>query len=91
MSKQQVGAQEIRSSVDVKTDLLSTTRAVHIVALITDWDVFLPGAGGCDWAEVYKHMAKPAWIFDGRRCLDQKSMRQIGFNIFTIGQGVRQD
>jgi UDPglucose 6-dehydrogenase len=31
-------------------------------------------------------MKKPAFIFDGRLILDQKELRNIGFNVTTIGK-----
>jgi len=32
-------------------------------------------------------MKKPAFVFDGRMILDGDALRQIGFNVMTIGRG----
>ena len=31
-------------------------------------------------------MRKPAWVFDTRLCLEIKHLRNIGFNIWTLGK-----
>ena len=53
----------------------------HAVAVLTDWDEFIT----YDWRNIYKRMMKPAFIFDGRKILNKKSMRKIGFEIFSLG------
>lgn len=55
----------------------------HAVAVMTEWDEFKT----IDWAQVYKAMLKPAFIFDGRAILDMNQLKQIGFNGFAIGKG----
>jgi len=32
-------------------------------------------------------MLKPAFVFDGRGILDNKALKEIGFNVYTIGKG----
>jgi len=53
----------------------------HAVAVLTEWDEFK----GLKWKAVYDDMLKPAFLFDGRRLLDQKKLTEIGFNFFVIG------
>lgn len=38
----------------------------HAIVLLTHWDEFKK----LDYAKIRKTMATPAWIFDGRNCLD---------------------
>jgi len=52
------------------------------VAVMTEWDVYT----GLDFERIYRSMAKPAFIFDGRNILDHKGLYEIGFNVFPIGK-----
>jgi UDPglucose 6-dehydrogenase len=40
-----------------------------------------------DWPAVYDTMNKPAFVFDGRMLLDGDALREIGFEVITIGRG----
>jgi UDPglucose 6-dehydrogenase len=31
-------------------------------------------------------MIKPAFVFDGRNCLDHRKLFSIGFNVYPIGK-----
>ncbi len=53
----------------------------HALAVITDWDVFQTQ----DFTMIYTQMEKPAFVFDGRKILDQEQLRAIGFNGYEIG------
>jgi len=48
---------------------------------MTEWDEFK----SLDWKSIYDDMYKPAFVFDGRRILDQTSMEALGFNLNIIG------
>ena len=52
------------------------------VLIMTDWEEFKY----LDWASIYKVMRKPAWVFDTRICLDREKIRNLGFNIWTLGR-----
>ena len=54
---------------------------VHAIAILTEWDEFKE----YDWQLIYDSMLKPAFIFDGRNILDNKSLQEIGFKVFAIG------
>ena len=49
--------------------------------ILTEWDEF----NHLDWKNIYKVMRKPAWIFDTRICIDKKFLRDIGFQVWTLG------
>jgi UDPglucose 6-dehydrogenase len=45
--------------------------------IATEWKEFKE----IDWAEVYKHMKKPAFVFDGRLIVDAPALTKIGFKV----------
>ncbi len=55
----------------------------HAIAVLTEWDEFKT----YDWKEIYQHMFKPAFVFDGRNILDAAAMKSIGFQFKGIGKG----
>jgi len=58
-------------------------RAAHGVAILTEWDEFKE----VDFSEIYDHMFKPAFLFDGRSIIDAKVVRELGFEFYAIGKG----
>ena len=42
----------------------------HAVVICTEWDEFVT----LDYERIYKNMAKPAFIFDGRKILDHQNL-----------------
>ena len=55
----------------------------HAIVLLTHWDEFKK----LDYAKIRKAMATPAWIFDGRNCLDHRLLLELGFLVRGIGKG----
>lgn len=55
----------------------------HAIVICTDWDEFLH----YDYSRIYYGMAKPAFIFDGKRLLNSDALRKLGFNIESVGSG----
>ena len=51
------------------------------IVILTEWEEFK----NINWSQVYKYMRKPAWIFDSRSFLDNKNLRSLGFNLWTLG------
>jgi UDP-glucose/GDP-mannose dehydrogenase family, UDP binding domain len=49
----------------------------HAIAVLTEWDEFKT----LDYAKIYKSMAKPAFVFDGRNIIDSAALREIGFEV----------
>ena len=47
-----------------------------------EWDEFKE----LDFERIYKSMAKPAFVFDGRNLLDHDALRKIGFEVHAIGK-----
>ena len=51
--------------------------------------LILDGQYGLDYEKIYRSMAKPCFVFDGRNILDHKRLFEIGFNVFPIGKPAR--
>jgi len=49
---------------------------------MTEWDIYRT----LDYERIYREMAKPAFIFDGRNILDHAACFRIGFNVYPIGK-----
>lgn len=54
----------------------------HAIAIMTDWDDYRK----LDYKRIYNSMEKPAFIFDGRNCVDHEKLYDIGFNVFPLGK-----
>ena len=66
-------------------DPYEALKDAHAVAILTDWDEFKT----YDWKRIYQNMKKPAFIFDGRKILDKNEMKEIGFEIFSLGTSIK--
>ncbi len=64
------------------TDAYAAADGAHAIAILTEWDEFK----SVDFNRIYKIMAKPAFVFDGRSILDHNALRAIGFDVYVIGQ-----
>ncbi len=53
------------------------------ILVITEWEEFK----FINWEIVYKHMRKPAWIFDTRSIVDINKVKMSGINFWQIGKG----
>ena len=74
--------EENRRLLKVTKEPIEVTKEAHAIAILTEWDEFKT----YDWTTIYKQMLKPAFVFDGRRLLDNDTMQKIGFNYYKIGQ-----
>ncbi|MFH1243204.1 MAG: nucleotide sugar dehydrogenase [Pseudomonadota bacterium] len=63
-------------------DPYEATCGSDAIAVMTEWDLYT----GLDFERIYRSMAKPAFVFDGRNILDHGSLYEIGFNVFPIGK-----
>jgi UDPglucose 6-dehydrogenase len=69
-------------SVTTATDPYDACNGAHALCILTEWDEFKT----YDYARIYASMAKPAFLFDGRNCLDHEALREIGFEVHAIGK-----
>lgn len=74
--------QENRRLLKVVNDPMEAAKEAHAIAILTEWDEFKT----YDWKSIHKNMLKPAFLFDGRRLLDDEKMNSLGFNFYKIGQ-----
>lgn len=74
--------EENRRLLKVTKNPVEVTKDAHAIAILTEWDEFKT----YDWKTIYEQMLKPAFVFDGRRLLDNDTMQEIGFNYYKIGQ-----
>ncbi|WP_029033407.1 nucleotide sugar dehydrogenase [Salinimicrobium terrae] len=70
-----------RQAVTVVDSALVACEDAHAVAILTEWDEFV----NLDWKKIYDKMYKPAFLFDGRRLLNSKTKKEIGFDFYAIG------
>ncbi|CAB9521166.1 glucose 6-dehydrogenase [Seminavis robusta] len=69
-------------SVITETDVYAACDGAHALAVLTEWDEFKT----LDYERIFKSMAKPAFVFDGRNILDYAKLRDIGFEVHAIGK-----
>ncbi|KAF7334400.1 UDP-glucose 6-dehydrogenase [Mycena venus] len=72
----------IKKQVRICGSALEACKDAEAVVIATEWKEFRE----IDWSEVYKHMKKPAFVFDGRLIVDAKKLTEIGFKVTTIGR-----
>lgn len=53
----------------------------HAIAILTEWDEFKE----LEWDKIYESVIKPAFVFDGRKILNARSMAKKGFQYSAIG------
>jgi UDPglucose 6-dehydrogenase len=54
----------------------------HAITILTEWNIYR----NLDFPKIFKSMAQPAFIFDGRNILNHKRCFDIGFNVYPIGK-----
>jgi len=72
----------LEEAITTSTDAYSACEGAHSIAILTEWDEFK----SLDYERIYKTMAKPAFIFDGRNILDYDALRKIGFEVHAVGK-----
>lgn len=72
----------LEESITTSADAMSACEGAHALAILTEWDEFKT----LDYEAIYKTMAKPAFIFDGRNIVDHAALREIGFEVHAIGK-----
>jgi UDPglucose 6-dehydrogenase len=70
------------ASIEYTEDPYAAAQDAHAIVLVTHWPVYRT----LDYARIHAHMRKPAFVFDGRNCLDAAKLHQIGFNVVAIGK-----
>ena len=73
---------KLDESVITETDVYTACEGSHALCILTEWDMFKT----LDYERIYKSMSKPAFIFDGRNLLEPKKLREIGYEVHSIGK-----
>ena len=73
---------DLAKQVIFEADPYVAARDAHAIAVMTEWSVFTE----LDYQAIYRSMAKPAFIFDGRNILNHHKLFNIGFNVYAIGK-----
>ena len=71
------------AAVHVHTDPYVAMDKAHAIAILTEWDEF----HDYDWQKIYENVYQPAFIFDGRNIMNANKMKEIGFELKSIGKG----
>lgn len=69
-------------SVITETDVYAACEGSHALCILTEWDEFKT----LDYEKIYKSMAKPAFVFDGRNILEHSKLRDMGYEVHAIGK-----
>ena len=68
-------------AVFVCDSTLKAAQGSDAIIVLTDWDEFKY----LEWKSIFEVMRKPAWIFDSRVFLDKQYLKNIGFNVWSLG------
>lgn len=74
--------EENRRLLKVVHDPYKACEAAHAIAILTEWDEFKE----YDWQKIFDDVVKPAFVFDGRKILNDKVIGNIGFHYIAIGK-----
>ena len=73
---------DLGAAVAYEPDPYAAARGAHAIAVLTDWKDYRT----LDYPRIFAGMEKPAFLFDGRNCLDHRTLFDMGFNVFPIGK-----
>lgn len=73
---------ENKDLLTVVSDPYEAFKDAHGIAILTEWDEFK----NLDWTKIKAQMRKPAFVFDGRKLLNAKELREMGFVYYAIGE-----
>ena len=77
-----VDLNDVNTGIIFEIDPYKAAEGAHAIAILTEWELYRH----LDFQSILKHMAQPAFIFDGRNILDHKKLFDLGFNVFAIGK-----
>jgi len=69
-------------NVEFVSDPYEAAKGAHAIAVMTEWKEYKE----LDYKKIYAGMERPAFIFDGRNVLNHKTLFEMGFNVFPLGQ-----
>ena len=72
---------EYGDKVNFVEDPYEAAKDADAIAIMTEWDLYKT----IDYKMIYDGMRKPAHLFDGRNVLNHLQIKEIGFDVHTIG------
>ena len=60
---------------------LEAAEGADAIIVLTEWEEF----NKLDWKSIFEVMRKPAWVFDSRVLLDKQYLKNIGFEVWSLG------
>ena len=72
---------EFKDKIFVSDSALKAAEETDAIIVLTEWEQF----SYLDWKKIFNVMRKPAWIFDSRVFLNKKALKDIGFNVWSLG------
>ena len=76
---------DLLDQVIFEKDPYVAAEGAHAIALLTEWKEYKE----LDYQRIYDSMEKPAFVFDGRNMLDHEALFEIGFEVYSIGKGLK--
>jgi len=76
---------DLLDQVAFEKDPYAAAEGAHAIALLTEWKEYKE----LDYQRIYDSMEKPAFIFDGRNMLDHDALFDLGFEVYSIGKGLK--
>jgi UDPglucose 6-dehydrogenase len=77
---------DVLDKVIFEEDEYQAAKKAHAVVVCTEWQHY----SKLDWQRIYDDMEKPAFVFDGRNILNADTLRQIGFEVVSVGKGIAE-
>ncbi len=75
----------MRANVQVCKDAYEAAAGADAILVLTAWSEFAL----LDFSKIYNSMKQPAWIFDGRNCLNLELLRSLGFSVCAVGKSFK--
>ena len=73
---------DLGDRVQYEPDACLAAQGAHAIAVLTDWDLYRT----LDYGKLYRSMMRPAYIFDGRNCLDHQALYDLGYTVCGVGK-----
>ena len=68
-------------NVLISNKALKAAEGADAIIVLTEWEEF----NYLDWNNIYQVMRKPSWVFDSRVFLDKDVLKNIGFEVWSLG------
>lgn len=85
LSKVGVPQELLDKNLHCYDNAMSALNQTHAMVVLTEWDEFRT----LDFEQIYRNMFKPAFVFDGRNILPRNAMRDLGYQIHSVGHAMQ--